>query len=83
MHADSGIDAGYPETAKLAFPLPTMLIGVIETVDEGFASPFYKAMSDTPMTPRLGDHLLVLSPLGNASLDPAQTLTPLHCQLKG
>jgi hypothetical protein len=78
MHADSGVDAGYPEAAKLAFALPAMLIRIIEAVDERFAGPFDKAVTDTSMTPRLSDHFLVSSPPGNASLDPAQILSPLH-----
>ena len=82
VHADSGVDAGYPEAAKLPFAVPAMHIGVMEAVDEGLAGPFEKAMANTPMTPRLGDHPLMPSSLGNASLDPAQILTPLDSQLK-
>jgi hypothetical protein len=77
MQANSGVDAGYPEAPKLPFAVPPMLIGVIETVDEGFSCPFDKAVADTSMTSRLSDHPLVPSPLGDASLDPAQILSPL------
>ena len=77
MQANSGVDAGYPEAAKLPFAVPPMLIGIIETVNEGFAGSFQKAVADTPMPPRLGDYLLVPLPLADASLDPSQILTPL------
>jgi hypothetical protein len=76
MHTDSGVDASYPEAAKLPFAVPTMLIGIMEAVEEGFAGLFEKAMAGTSMTLRLRDHPLVFPPLGNASLDPAQSLTP-------
>jgi len=77
MQANSGVDAGYPEATKLPLAVPPMHIGVIETVDEGFACPFQKTMSDASMTSRLSDNPLVPSPLGDASLDPAQILSPL------
>jgi len=78
MHPDSGVDAGYPEAAKLPFAVPAMLVGVIEAMEEGFAGPFDKTMADTSMTPRLGKQPLVSSFLGDASFDPAQILTPLN-----
>jgi hypothetical protein len=77
VQADSSVNAGYPKAAKLPFAVPAMLIGVIEAVDEGFVGPFEKAMADTSMTPRLSDHPVVSSPPGDASLDPAQILSPL------
>jgi hypothetical protein len=77
MQTNSGVDAGYPEAAKLTFALSAMLVRVIETVDEGFAGSFQKAVADTTMPPRLGDHLLVPLPLADASLDPSQMPTPL------
>jgi hypothetical protein len=77
MQANSGVDAGYPEATKLPFAVPPMLIGVRETVDQGFPCPFEKAVADTSMTSRLSEHLLVPLPLADAPLDPSQILSPL------
>lgn len=76
MHTDSGVDAGYPEAAKLPLAVPAMLIGVVQAVNEGLASSFQKAMAHTSVTPRLGDHPLVSSFPRYPSLDPAQVLSP-------
>jgi hypothetical protein len=78
MQANSGVDAGYPEATKLPFPVPPMLIGVRETVDQGFPCSFEKAVADTSMTSRLSEHPLVPSLRRDASLDPAQILSPLR-----
>jgi hypothetical protein len=83
MQANSGVDAGYPEAAKLPFAVPPMHIGVIETMDEGFPCSFEEAVADTSMTPRLSEHPLVPSPRGDASLDPAQIPSPLSQLTKG
>jgi len=77
MQADSSIDAGYPEAAKLPLAIPAMLIGVMEAVDEGFAGLFEKAVAGTSMTSCLSDDLPMSSPLSDTSLNPAQILTPL------
>ena len=77
MQADSSIDAGYPEAAKLPLAVPAMLIGVMKAVDEGFAGLFEKAVAGTSMTSCLSDDLPMSSPLSDTSLNPAQILTPL------
>jgi hypothetical protein len=74
--ATGGVDAGYPEAAKLPLTVPPMHIGVVKAVDEGFAGPLEEAVPSTSMTPSLGDDLLVPSVLDDASFDSAQGISP-------
>jgi hypothetical protein len=74
--ATGGVNAGYPEAAKLPLAVPPMHIGVVKTVNEGFAGPLEEAVPNTSMTSSLGDDLLVPSLLDNASLDSAQGISP-------